>query len=106
MGGKLKEYAQVIANAKKILKERKADGTLADHAESFSDLEAWFADQPLAPATLFEQEREFKEARHAEIERLRKDIEPLKTRVTTLMIRFLRDFPGEREDLEPQVDVP
>ena len=102
-GRQLKEYASLIANAKKVLKERKADGTLAHHAESFSDLEASFADQPLAPTTLFHQETEFKEARRAEIERLRQDIEPLKTRVTTLMIRFLRDFPGEREDMEPQV---
>ncbi len=103
-GGKLKDYARVIATAKKILKERKADGTLAHHTESFSDLEACFADQPLAPATLFEQEAAFKEARHTEIEQLQKEIEPLKTRVMNLMIRFLRDFPGEREDLEPNVE--
>ena len=103
-GGQLKDYSRLIANAKKILKERKADGTLAHHAESFTDLEAWFAGQPLASATLFEQEREFKDARHAEIERLRKEIEPLKSRVTKLMIRFLSEFPGEREDFEPQVE--
>ena len=28
----------------------------------------------------------------------------MKTKVTTLMIRFLRDFPDERADLEPQVE--
>jgi uncharacterized protein YPO0396 len=100
----LEEYGRLITNAQKILKERKADGTLLHHAESFADLEAWFTDRPLAPATLFDQEGEFKEARRAEIERLRQAIEPLKTKVTNLMIRFLRDFPGEREDLEPHVD--
>lgn len=53
---------------------------------------------------MFEQEAAFKEARHTEIEQLQKEIEPLKTRVMNLMIRFLRDFPGEREDLEPNVE--
>ena len=48
-GRQRKEYERLIANANKILKDRKADGTLACHAESFSDLEAWFADQPSRP---------------------------------------------------------
>lgn len=100
----LAEYERLIANAAKILKEREANGTLACHTESFSDLEACFLDAPLAPATLFEREREFKEVRRAEVEQLRQDIEPMRTRVTTLMIRFLRDFPDERTDLEPQVE--
>jgi predicted metal-dependent RNase len=34
---------------------------------------------------------------------LRQDIEPLKTKLTTGMNRFLRDFPDERADLLPQV---
>jgi uncharacterized protein YPO0396 len=103
-GRQLTEYERLIANAKKVLKERKADGTFAHHSKSFSDLEACFADQPLAPATLFDQEREFKEARRAESQRLRQDIEPMKTRLTTAMNRFLRDFPDERADLQPQVE--
>jgi uncharacterized protein YPO0396 len=100
----LTDGERLIANAKTKLKERKADGTLARHAESFSELEACFADQPLAPATLFEQEREFTGARHTENERLRRDIEPLKTKLINAMVRFLRDFPDERADLEPQVE--
>jgi uncharacterized protein YPO0396 len=97
------DYERLIANAKKALMERKADGSLAGHSDSFSDLEACFADQPLAPATLFDREREFKETRRDEIEHLRKTIEPLRTSLTTAMHRFLRDFLDERADLEPAV---
>ena len=103
-GRQIAEYERLIANAKKVLKERKADGTLAHHAQSFSELEACFADHPLAPATLFDQEREFKESRRAECERLRQDIEPMKGKLTTAMNRFLRDFLDERADLQPQVE--
>ncbi len=99
----LKDYEQFIANAKKTVKERKANGVFARHSESFSDLEAWFSDRPLTPATLIQQESEFKESRRTEIAQLQKEIEPVKTRVTTSMLRFLRECTEERADLEPQV---
>jgi uncharacterized protein YPO0396 len=51
----LKDYEQFIANAKKTVKERTANGVFARHSESFSDLEAWFSDRPLTPATLIQQ---------------------------------------------------
>lgn len=103
-GRQLGEYEHLIANAKKVVKERGKDGTLARHAESFADLEACFADHPLTPTTLFEQDIEFKDARRAEIEQLRGEIEPTRTKLITAMNRFLRDFPDERADLLPQVE--
>jgi len=100
----LMEYERLTANAKKVLKERKADGSLARHCASFSDLEACFAGQTIVPATLFDQEREFKETRRAESERLRQAIEPIRGKLTTAMNRFLGAFPDERADLQPQVE--
>ncbi|NLE38514.1 MAG: hypothetical protein GX621_10865, partial [Pirellulaceae bacterium] len=100
----LRDYEGLVANAAKILEQRDKDGTLARHKESYTDLEAFFTDHLLTPETLFEQEREFKEARRGEIEQLRQDIEPLKTKLTTAMSRFLQVFAQEQADLLPQVE--
>jgi uncharacterized protein YPO0396 len=60
--------------------------------------------QPLAAGTLAEQERAFLGARHADLERLRREVEPLKDELGKLMNRFLREFPHERADLEARAD--
>jgi uncharacterized protein YPO0396 len=98
------EYERLITNAEKVLKGRKADGSFARHSVSVSDVEAFFANKPIAPAALFDQEREFKETRRAESDRLRQAIEPIRTKLTTATSRFLVAFPDERADLQPQVE--
>lgn len=100
----LTEGERLIKNAEAVLCRRKADGTLARHAQVFAELEDAFLEQPLAAGSLIEQERTFLETRRAEADRLCREIEPLKDELGKLMNRFLREFPGERSDLEAHTD--
>ena len=93
-----------MANAKKVVKEREKNGSLAVHSESFVDLEACFADEPLTPENLFERESAFKDSRGVELRQLQRDIEPTRTKLLNAMARFLQNFPDERADLQPQVE--
>lgn len=99
----LQNGERLIANAQKRLADREADNTLANHTLSFPDLEACFVAQPLTVANLFEQAQAFRDGRHSESERLRQEIEPLRSELIKLMTRFLREFPEERTDLEAEV---
>src|SRR5262249_27259603 len=99
----LAEGERLVANAEAALRRREADGTLARHAEAFAEIEDCYREQPLTAQSLFEQERAFLDARRAEADKLRLEIEPLKSELGKLMIRFLRESPEERTDLEPDV---
>src|SRR5262249_2823468 len=48
-------------------------------------------------------ERTFVTARRADVDRLRREIEPLKAEVGRLMVRFLRESPDEQADLGPDI---
>src|SRR5262249_10535678 len=69
---------RLIANAEGVLRREEADGTLARHAETFPDLEACFREQPLTAGSLFEQAEAFRQARRAEADQLRLELDPLK----------------------------
>jgi uncharacterized protein YPO0396 len=104
LGRELDEGQRLITNAQATLRQRQAEGILARHAASFADLEAYFVAQPLTADRLFEEERAFRDSHHADVERLRRAIEPVKTDLCKAMLRFLHEFREERTDLEPNVD--
>jgi uncharacterized protein YPO0396 len=97
------EGERLIANAEAVLRRRETDGTLARHAEVFAEIEAYYGEQPLSAESLFQEEQSFLSTQRAEADRLRLEIEPLKSELGKLMIRFLRESPEERTDLEPDV---
>jgi uncharacterized protein YPO0396 len=100
----IKQAERLIGNALALLKEKQVTGTLQRHAASFADLEAFFVEQALTAANVLTEERRFMDARRAESDRLRQDIEPMRIELTRAMSRFLREFQEERTDLEAQED--
>jgi uncharacterized protein YPO0396 len=100
---RLAEGDRLISNAQAALRRKEADGSLAAHAEVFPDIEACFEAVPLVADSLFDEERTFLASRRGEADRLRQELEPLKAEVGKLMLRFLRESPEERADLEPDV---
>jgi uncharacterized protein YPO0396 len=102
--GEVAEGERLVANAQATLQQRQANGFLARHEASFADLEALFLTEPLTATSLFEQEKAFLDSRRADIDRLRKVVEPLRNDLHKAMLRFLSEFHEERTDLEPTVD--
>ncbi|MBL8798028.1 MAG: hypothetical protein JNM56_29290 [Planctomycetia bacterium] len=104
LGRELDEGQRLVANAQAALQRRQAEGIFARHAVSFAELEACFVAPPLTAECLFEQEKAFLDNRRADLDRLRRALDPLKTQLCNAMLRFLHEFREERTDLEPQVD--
>lgn len=100
---RLAEGERLLANARAILRQREADGSLAAHAEAFPDIEAHFETAPLVAESLLDEERSFLTARRADADRLRRELEPLKAEVGKHMVRFLRESPDEQADLGPDI---
>jgi uncharacterized protein YPO0396 len=97
------EAERLIANARAALAGREADGSLARQAPALAELADELAGR-LTAGNVFEQERVVREGRQAEVERLRRQAEPLRDELTRAMNRFLREFPQERADLEARPD--
>lgn len=95
---------KAIASAQSQIRNCKANGTFERHAESFPRLEACFADDPLTAATLVERSQAFVKAKSAELDRLHREIEPVKGALLKLMTRFVHDFPEVRTDLDADVE--
>lgn len=95
---------RLIVSSQAALQQRKADGSLADHTLAFAELDAYFADHPLAADQIVEQESHFKDARRDDFDRLRSALEPLAAELTKAMSRYLQRFAEDSADLQAGVE--
>ncbi len=100
----LDDGERLIAVAQRKLDERRRDGTLAEHAASFAELDARFVEQPLTAADLFERERGFLEQLHENVDRLLDELRPRETELCTAMSNFLHECPEEQNDLRADIN--
>lgn len=99
----LDQAKQLIGNAKQILGQRRADGSLAVHAETFEAIEALLPEE-LTPANLIPMEQAFEQQQRQEEDRLRTLLDPLKNALCAIMNRYLREFPDEQADLDATIE--
>jgi uncharacterized protein YPO0396 len=92
-----------LNHSRDVLHKREGDRTLRVHSQSFAALDADFAERPLTCADLLARESASKEAYRLALQQARAAIEPIQSEVVRLMGKFLREFPDERADLNPDV---
>lgn len=97
------QSTQLIENAEQTLAHRDHEGVLDEHTASFPLLEDALAADPLTVENLFVREKDFSRERNTAVERLRRQVEPLRTALTSAMNCFLREFPSELHDLQADV---
>lgn len=101
---KIADGEQLLANAEADLRKLDCEGSLMGHRAQFAELEAAFAEPPLTPETIFEREKQHRNAQDVRIQRLRKDMEPTRTRLLSAMAAFLQKCPAETNDLRPSIE--
>lgn len=100
VSGNLATWRQAVRNACDTLQQREQMGELVTHRQSFTECDAFFADTPLAAATLATQEQAYLMERHKERDVLKEAMKPHETEVCRLMNGYLREFPEEQADLD------
>lgn len=95
---------RLVENARQALGLLEQRGELARHAERFGAIEGHFADAPLTADDVVHREQPFRDARRADADRRRGEVEPLKDELCSLMSRFLREFREERADLDARIE--
>src|SRR6185437_2489783 len=74
----IRQAETLIANAGSELERRRSDGSLSKQEESFSELDAHFAEAPLTTSSLFHAKETFRVNQQDRITLLRQAIEPVK----------------------------
>ena len=100
----IRDCETLVSNAQEILSQRAADDSLELHERSFPALHAEFESTELTVDNLFDQERIYRAAKQAELDKHRATVEPVQTRLLKMMNRFLRESPVERSDLDASVE--
>ncbi len=100
----ISEGQRVMAHAEADLRKRDREETLDGHRVQFVSLESAFADPPLAPETIFEREKQYRDKQDVLLERLRKEIEPTRTDILSSMTSFLQKCPEEAKNLRPSLE--
>lgn len=93
-----------IGNARRVLAEIKRAGVYEKHSSHFDELDKSFAEAPLTVENLVLQEAVFKDTQRNEIARLKAALDPLLKDLYRLMANYLREFPADRDELEPSVE--
>lgn len=100
----LADARRLVHGARQALDALAQRGELAQHDRQFAELERYFADAPLTAENVLDREQAFRDARRAEADNLRREIEPLKDELCSLMNRFLREFREEQADLDARIE--
>lgn len=95
---------RLIANSRKQIRARKADGSFERHAEIFAAVDVCFVDSPLDAMSLVEREPQFKLTKQAEKDALLAKLKPLDRELCALMGKFLAAYPDEQADLISNVE--
>ena len=99
----IKSGRLIITNAERILKSREADGTLVGHTKIFPTVESYFDKTPLSVAEFDVQQRAFEKDRREEEKRVSEELAPISAALQKSMNHFIRDYPEESANLEPDV---
>lgn len=99
----IKSGRLLITNAERILKARDADGSLASQTKVFPTIECYFDKTPLNVAEFDNQQKAFESDRRDEEKRVSEELAPITAALQKSMNHFLRDFPEESHNLEPEV---
>ena len=95
---------RLLANAEADLARRTADGSLDSALEVFSELDQEFEDLPLSTENLFDRKDRFGIDQSERLKQLRTVIEPVRSRLTDAMSKFLRHSPEESNDLHASAE--
>ena len=101
LANELKQGQRALETAQRKLQSMEESGGLAEHREVFDLLDDLLSDTPLEVFNIFEREKDFRAAREAERDRLRKAADPVTAKLVKSMGTFLSKFPEEKSDLEP-----
>ncbi len=93
-----------IENARRVLTEIKRAGVYEKHVVHFDALDDLFAAAPLTVENVVPREGDFKESQRSGIARLKAALEPLMKDLYRLMASYLREFPADRDELEPAIE--
>ena len=104
LGAHLADAKRLVEGARLELDRMNQRGELAAHCSRFEVVAAYFADSPLTADDVVSRELPFREERHAEIDRLRRELEPLRDTLCSDMSRFLREFKEEQADLDARIE--
>ncbi|HVZ18860.1 MAG TPA: SbcC/MukB-like Walker B domain-containing protein, partial [Terriglobales bacterium] len=98
------EFAQGrCEDARRELKDMTAGGILERVRPVFAELEEMMT-PPLSAADVVQREAGFRDARRAEVDRIRLELEPARNELGKLMNQYLRAFPSERNDREAAIE--
>lgn len=100
---RLSQAQQLVRNATAILNERRADESLAVHAECFDEIEEVLPDA-LTVDSLLGLEQQFKEQQRQQVDDLGKLLAPLERDLYAKMNQYLRTFPDEQSDLDATIE--
>jgi uncharacterized protein YPO0396 len=95
---------RLVAAAQRQLERRRADGTLEQHSQSFTELEALLHEEPLTAVDLVPREQQLQSELRGGLDRLQAQLDPARSELCAAMNRFLREFPEELNDLEARAE--
>lgn len=93
-----------LGNAASHVKAQKASGEYDVHATWFPAINELLAQLPLKCDELASRKDEFRASHEGVVRRLRSAIEPVRTRLTDAMVKYLRHCPEDAGDLHPSAD--
>lgn len=93
-----------ISDATQAISTLRQTGEWSRHEELFPELSKLFEGEPLTVHNVTQREAGFLADRHAEVERLKKELEPLEREICKLMNQYLRDFADQQADLDASIE--
>ena len=98
------DATRLVQGARHAMEALEQRGELAQHTQRFAELDRCFVEAPLTAENVLEREQPFRDSLRDAAEHLRREIEPLKDELCSLMNRFLREFREERTDLDARIE--
>ncbi len=99
----LKEGERMLENANRVIAKHKALDRFEELQSQFDRIEARLT-EPVSLATLGYLPAESQRLQREEVEKITDRLIPLARELTSYMARFLKRFPDEQTDLDPNVD--
>jgi len=97
--------SQRVSNARELIEKVKSAGQYKSLTAHFEAIEENLGDEPLSTLNLFAVEKKWTTKIRSKLEKLRKSLEPLKDRLIDAMVRYLREFKEEQEDLSASAEA-
>lgn len=101
--GEIKTGQQIIRNAKQVLSELRAAGTLSSAHSSFAEIDACFVDDSLTWDNIFNKQATFEKKQKAQRVKIEAEIAPIQEQLHKAMSLYLRTFPDDKLELTADV---